>query len=210
MLGFSLGSLGSDRRGITMRALSTDHQLDESKLGPSTMESLGILSQSPGVGWHGQNTMLLSFAAGDTVGAATRWNHTYTMINLGDPVAHLDSSRVGTAREGIDRSIGTRIADSSRGSIRQTIRRDFDHDGYEDIMIWYTSGFAELILNLSDRWRSRGFVLHADDASDRPIDGGDFSGDGYADIVYTTQSGSLAVLTNDARRWTRHTLSVTG
>jgi hypothetical protein len=44
----------------------------------------------PGVGWQGNNRMLLSYAAGDTVGEASRWFHTYTMVNLGDPITHVD------------------------------------------------------------------------------------------------------------------------
>lgn len=38
--------------------------------------------------------MLLSYAAGDTVGEATKWFHTYTFVNLGDPVAHVDHGRI--------------------------------------------------------------------------------------------------------------------
>ncbi len=34
---------------------------------------------------------MLSFAGGDTVGEATKWQSTYLMINLGDPVAHVRS-----------------------------------------------------------------------------------------------------------------------
>jgi hypothetical protein len=31
------------------------------------------------------------------------------MINMGDPVAHVDKNAPGTEQEGIDRSIGTEI-----------------------------------------------------------------------------------------------------
>ena len=34
--------------------------------------------------------MLLAYAGGDTVGEATKFFHTYTLINLGDPVTHVD------------------------------------------------------------------------------------------------------------------------
>lgn len=54
--------------------------------------------------------MLLAYAAGDTVGEATKFFHTYTLVNLGDPVAHIDHGRPGTEIDGIDRTVGSIIA----------------------------------------------------------------------------------------------------
>lgn len=41
--------------------------LDERIIGPNHIDSLGSISETPGVGWQGNNRMLLSYAAGDTV-----------------------------------------------------------------------------------------------------------------------------------------------
>jgi hypothetical protein len=66
--------------------------IDERLLGPSRIDNFGALLDIPWVGWQGNNRTLLSYAAGDTVGEATRWYHTYTLINLWDPVAHVDKA----------------------------------------------------------------------------------------------------------------------
>jgi hypothetical protein len=84
-------SLTAEHRGVMLYRNATDpYTLDERMLGPSHLESLGALRETPGVGWQENNKLLLSYAAGDTVGEASRWFHTYTFVNLGDPVTHVD------------------------------------------------------------------------------------------------------------------------
>jgi hypothetical protein len=85
-----------------------------------------------------------------------------------------------------------------------------NNDRYEDLVIWYTSGYAELILNLRDRMRSRGYIMHVADLTERGVDGGDFTGDHYADMVYLTKSGSIMLLDNSLRKWTRKEIKVLG
>ncbi len=61
---------------------SQNKQLDPQKLGPNDIDDIGSLSQTPNIGWQRNNTMMLSYAGGDTVGQATYRFHTYMMINM--------------------------------------------------------------------------------------------------------------------------------
>ncbi len=82
------------------------------------------------------------------MGEASKWFHTYTYVNLGDPVAHIEHGTVGTEIDGIDRTIGTQVASSTHGSIRSYTHKDMNHDGMEDIIVIYDDGFIELLVNI--------------------------------------------------------------
>jgi len=153
--------------GYSVVAPDSTQTLDEKKMGPNHIDSLGSLSELPGVGWRGQNRLLLSYSAGDTVGEASRWFHTYTYVNLGDPVAHVDHGAVGTEQEGIDRTIGTQIASSAHGAIRSYYHKDMNHDGNEDIVIVYTDGYIELLLNINGKFRSKKMIASVPDVGNR-------------------------------------------
>lgn len=101
---------------------------DPIKNSPLSDDALGVLDAMPGIGWQGNNRLLLSYAAGDTVGEASKWFHTYTFVNLGDPVAHVTRGRIGTQVDGIDRTIGTQIASSARSPLLDFRRSDMNQD----------------------------------------------------------------------------------
>lgn len=128
-------------------------------------------------------------------------------MNLGDPVAHIDHGAPGTQKEGIDRTIGTQIASSAHGSIQSYLHKDMNHDGYEDIVIFYTDGFVELLLNINGKFRSRKMIASIPDSGVRKVAVGDFTADGYSDIIATNASGTLILLDNDQRKITRIDIS---
>lgn len=78
-----------------------------------------------------------------------------------------------------------------------------NQDGKEDIIVVYSDGFMELLLNLNGKFRSRGMIAHLPDLSSRPLSLGDFSGDGYSDILGVTASGSFVLIDNLNRKLTR-------
>jgi hypothetical protein len=41
--------------------------LDSTRNAPTDTDTIGSLAEAPGVGWTGNNTMLLAYAGGDTV-----------------------------------------------------------------------------------------------------------------------------------------------
>lgn len=141
-------SFSAESRGYVIKNTVTSSDYDGAKVGPSEVDDLGTLAQNPGVGWEKNNRMMLSFAAGDTVGEATKWFHTYTMVNLGDPIAHVRHGLPGTQIEGLDRTIGTQIAHSRRANIVNHFQKDMNNDGFPDIVVQYVDGYLELILNL--------------------------------------------------------------
>lgn len=197
-----------DRHGYQVYRPSNTSTLDETIIGPNSVDSLGALRERSGIGWRGNNRMMLSYSAGDTVGEATKWFQTYTLVNLGDPVTHVDAHALGTEQEGIDRSIGTQIASSSHGTVTSYAHRDMNHDGFEDIIVVYSDGFMELFLNLNGKFRSRGMMAYAPDLSNRGITIGDFVGDGYGDILGVNNSGSLILIENSERKLTRTDIQV--
>lgn len=105
------------------------------------------------------------------------------MINLGDPVAHNDKKAPGTELEGMDRSIGTELTSPQSSAIAHYATRDMNKDGLQDVVVQHNDGYVELILNLSDRMRSRGNIAYIPSIVTRGFSLGDFSNDGYADIL---------------------------
>ena len=59
----SSNALYSGASGYRVFRLSASDELDENKNGPSHTDSLGALSQKSGIGWTGNNTMMLAYAA---------------------------------------------------------------------------------------------------------------------------------------------------
>jgi len=184
--------------------------LDASSVGPEDIDSFGIIADRPGVGWKDSNRTLLSYAGGDTVGEATKWYHSHTLVNIGDPVAHVTQGRAGTEVDGIDRSVGSALAVGRRANIQEYFHKDMNHDGAEDIIVQYSDGYIELLLNLGGKFRSRGYIAHLPRAGIRPIAFADFQNDGYADIISVDHSGSLSLISNEDRRFSLSVLQIEG
>jgi hypothetical protein len=151
------------KKGYSLIRNPSSDVIDERLLWPSRIDSFGALLDVPWVGWHGNNRTLLSYAAWDTVGEATRWFHSFTLVNLGDPVAHVDKGDPSkgilpppeTELEWVDRSIWTQIASSSDRYIQSYKRKDMNGDGLEDIIIVFSDGFLELYLNMGWTFRKK-------------------------------------------------------
>lgn len=152
--------------------------------------------------------MLLSFAAGDTVGEATKWFHTYMMVNLGDPVAHVHHNAPGTEIDGLDRSIGTHIADSRRARILDFFEKDMNADGLRDVVVQYSDGYIQLILNQNGSFRSAGNIAYIPNLEDNRIQMADFQKDGFADIVALDADGKMVLLGNTHRRFAQQKITL--
>jgi hypothetical protein len=184
-------------------AWGVTRSIDEKKIWPRGVDSFALTHDTPGIWWGWNNKTLLSYAAGDTVGEATRWFHTYTMINMGDPVAHVDHDAPGTRVEWIDRTIGTQITSNLRSEVASYALRDMDNDTYEDIVTLDTDGYVSLYSNLRTRFRYRQDIAYVPDLVERWISLGDLAWDGYADIIWLDHSGSLVLIENSQRKMTR-------
>ena len=147
LLPLSVSAYGANIYGYKVTRPTQTRELDETKNGPENTDPIGFLEEIPGVGWADRNTMILSYAGGDTVGEASKFFHTYTLINMGDPVAHVDHGRPSTEIDGIDRSIGSIVARGTRSGLSDFFHRDMDADGLEDLLVVYDDGYIELFLN---------------------------------------------------------------
>ena len=205
---YSNQAFGSQVQGYRVNRNSGSRTVDSTTIGPNGVDSFGAIADIPGVGWKDSNRTLLSYAAGDTVGEATRWSHTFTLINMGDPVAHVTQDRIGTHTDGVDRTVGTQIAQGRNAHIQEYFHKDMNNDGIEDMLVQYSDGYIELLLNLKGKFRSRGFVAHLPRLGNKPIQFADFQNDGYADIVSVDHSGSLSVISNQDRRFAPSILTI--
>jgi hypothetical protein len=181
--------------------------IDERKNGPSTIDSLGDLPDLPGVGWQGNNRTLLAYAWWDTVGESSRFFHTFTFINLGDPVAHVDKGATGTTIDGVDRTIGTQITSSNGEKVHSYLHKDMNADWYEDILVAYNDGYIELFQNLAWKFRSREKIAYIPDLLSRWFSLWDFQKDGYADIIWVNNSWSFILVDNTKRHFQTMSIS---
>lgn len=183
LLPLSISTQSMSIYGYKVTRPTQTRELDEIKNGPSDTDPIGFLEEIPGVGWSARNTMLLSYAGGDTVGEASKFFHTYTLINMGDPVAHVDHGRPSTEIDGIDRSIGSIVARGNRSGISDFFHRDMDADGLDDLLVAYDDGYIELFLNRGGKFRSRGMITYNRDIDTERLAFGDFTHDGYSDLI---------------------------
>ncbi len=205
---FSIESLHSDPIHTNiiwykiLRPVSSD-EIDETKNGPIHTDSIGASSEIPGVGWSQNNTMLLAYAWGDTVGESSRFFHTYSFVNLGDPVTHVDHWRANTEIDWIDRTVGSIITRGARTGIANFFHKDMDADGMEDLVILYDDGYIELFLNRGGKFRSRGMITYNKDLDTKNIAFGDFTSDGFGDIIGLSKDGWFILINNSNRRFSR-------
>jgi hypothetical protein len=197
---FSESSFASDVYGYIFYAPSTEKVFDDKKNGPNTIDSFGALDDTPGVGWQWKNRTLLSYAAGDTVGEATKWFHTYTMVNLWDPVAHVDKDAPWVQKEGIDRTIGTQITSPWTSVVSYSLK-DLNADWYDDVTVLDTAWYVSLFLNHAGTFREKQKIAYLPSSINQNLSFWNFTGDGYSDMFSLNSSGSFVFLSNDRRRF---------
>ena len=88
-------------------------------------------------------------------------------------MAHVDQGRAGTQIDGIDKTLGTQIADSRRAAIKDYFTKDMNNDGWPDLIVQYADGYVELFLNLNGKFRSRGMIAYMP-TTRAPLQIGDF------------------------------------
>lgn len=114
-------------------------------------DTLGLEStiEEAGIGWEASNTMLLSFASGEGMGEATQEFQSFSLINLGDPVASLkkvDFKFSGsTQKKSFDPSVGKLLEKDSDVIGFQTF--DYNNDDAPDIITVEKTGYLKLFEN---------------------------------------------------------------
>lgn len=132
-------------------------------MGSSNKTGLEEYKTKQGIGFGNGSTSLLEFAAGASVGEATKFAATYSTINLGDPVAQLPELENGN-KNTYNRTIGQKLTMSSEGAIETYAKIDTNGDGFEDIVVFYDDGRIELIQNYGGTLKSIGYLAYVIDA----------------------------------------------
>jgi len=106
-------------------------------------------SQEKGIGWQGENKMLLAFASGENVGEASKENFSFSLVNLGDPVIqlkHIPKKFVTSNLEkSFDPTLGQVISHDPDVVAYQIF--DYNNDQKPDILLAKTDGYIELLEN---------------------------------------------------------------
>ncbi|MFZ4461251.1 MAG: hypothetical protein ACOYN2_01555 [Patescibacteria group bacterium] len=158
-----LGNSSKGARGIVLYEIGDDSSAVNPKMvGSATKTGLEEYRTKQGIGFGNGSTSLLEFAAGASVGEATKFAATYSMINLGDPVAQLPE--LENTKNTYDRTIGQKLTTATEGSIETYAKIDTNGDGYDDIVVFYDDGRIELIQNYSGTLKSIGYLAYVVDA----------------------------------------------
>ncbi|MFZ3232395.1 MAG: VCBS repeat-containing protein [Patescibacteria group bacterium] len=197
--------LGNSSRGAKGISFYSNRDLDGSNadremIGSADKSGFEEYREKQGVGWEGQNKTLLEFAGGSSVGEATRFNSTYSTVNLGDPVFRVKQA---TNEGSYDRTLGTRLMDAVGDTIESYKKFDFNGDSYEDLVVFFESGKIRLFANLQGSYKDMGYLAYVSDAGKARKGVGDFAGDGYSDIAAVTNKGQLIILDNKEGKFTR-------
>lgn len=161
------------------------------------------------IGWQDSNTMLLSFSAGESVGESTKYFHSFSLINLWDPVASLkplkNTFKNSTTEKSFDPTLWE-IIDESDGLIWYQVF-DYNNDDKQDILTIHRDGYVALHENDDVEWGfifQRNLVFAADGGSVRMVKTWDFSGDGYDDIFFVTETWQPALYNNHEKDFYRY------
>lgn len=197
--------LGNSSRGAKGFSFYSTRDLDGSSadrqmIGSADKSGFEEFREKQGIGWEGQNKTLLEFAGGSSVGEATRFNMTYSTVNLGDPVFRVKKA---TNEGSYDRTLGTRLMDAAGDTIESYKKFDFNSDSYEDLVVFFESGKIRLFANLKGTLKDMGYLAYVSDAGKARKAVGDFAGDGYSDIAAVTKKGQLIILDNKEGKFTR-------
>ncbi|MBW7954446.1 VCBS repeat-containing protein [Candidatus Gracilibacteria bacterium] len=164
--------------------------------------------QKDGVGWKEDNKILLSFAAGKSIGQATKDFMSFGLINIGDPVISLKKipkKLPGTpSTRKYDSTIGYLISKDNDNMAYNIF--DYNKDENEDVAVLKRGGYIELLegRDVFGDFDNRGNLAYvADINSKSPIITGDFFGDGYEDIVVLNKDKKVVLLSNKDKKFDR-------
>lgn len=138
------------------------------------------------------------FAAGQSVGDASKSFASPFVINIGDPVLQrIDQNRY-VENTNYDWWMGELIYSDPSKTIQQTIPFDFNNDGLDDLLIVHTDWSIKLLKNYwgSDPYKDLGNLMLVDDTI-KEVHVGDVDGNNYNDIIVWTNNNQLRVYRND-------------
>lgn len=196
-----LGNSSRGARGIAFYSKRNEEKsVDREMIGSASKTGFEEYRDKEGIGWQGSNKTLLEFAGGSSVGEATRFNMSFSTVNLGDPTLRVKKLE---NQGNYDRSIGTKIADASADPIETYKRFDFNGDKMDDLVVFFESGKIRLFANYSGTLKDVGYLAYVADVGKDRKGVGDFAKDGFHDIVLVSKDGALVLLDNVEGKFVR-------
>lgn len=169
----------------------------------SIWDKIGLekYSEEAWIWWTWKNKMLLEFAWWNTIWESTKFNQTYSFINLWDPVVYLDTKKSWSSD--YDKSIWKRIIEEKSKVIENYSKIDFNWDGVSDIVVFYDNGFVELLANYDWNYKNMWNLVYIADAWKLRKWVWDFFWDWFDDIVFANKDWALWVYNNIQWKFTR-------
>ncbi len=202
--------------------LKTTGGQGESPLGNSALSVEDALKEI-GVGWQKDFKNELLFAAGNSVGEATRPYASEIMINLGDPTVKL--ARIQTNSDAAawfskqakatetapvyTKDLGALVYTADGKRILKILSFDYNADAQEDVLIGYAEGEIHLLHNYGGehRYKDLGSVLYIADGL-KDLDKGDFNHDNWPDLVLYSNQDKLGIVYNKKGDLNRETFEI--
>ena len=174
-------------------------------------KSIESVSEEAGIGWQDSNTMLLEFAAGASVGEATKNFGSLSQINLGDPIASLKALDTTFHRssdiKSFDSTFWVSLIDDE--GLEDYKILDYNGDDILDILAIYSDGYMSLYEWDQLEWwflKQWNLVFSVDRWNTQFIQTWDFGGDGYDDIFFVTNSWDPMIYSNIQKDFVRQDL----
>lgn len=171
------------------------------------------ISEEKWLGWEEANKSLLLFAAGETIGEATRQYASFSLINLGDPVVSMKKIpenfiNAPSIEKSFDSTLWKKISDTDNVLSYQVF--DYNNDQRQDVILVKSDGYIELLENIDtasnflEKWN---LVYAVDGGPTRLVKVWDFTGDNYDDIFFVSQDGEPVIFNNHIKDFRRISLS---
>ncbi|EKE27248.1 MAG: hypothetical protein ACD_3C00233G0001 [uncultured bacterium (gcode 4)] len=164
-------------------------------------------SEQAWIWWEWENKMLLEFAGWSSIWESTRFYHTYSMINLWDPVVSLGTKKSDPSD--FDKSVWKKILEEKSSKIESYKKMDFNADWSPDIVAFYENWYIELLANYNGNYKNMWNLAYISDAGRARKWVWDFSWDKnkdwnrYDDIAFVDKNGNLGILDNELGKFTR-------
>lgn len=178
----------NEKLGAVVRDRTT--VLEDSQLPGFNYDSLEDAADTAGIGFVGANKHLLSWAAGNTAGEATKFYGADSGVLLGDPM--IKASGRDVSGTGYSNDIGQQVL-AGDVNVKEILTVDYDGNGLEDILIAYEDGKIRLLENRNSypRYEDRGLIMEVSNGI-RAITTGDINGDGLPDVIVGTEESCVA------------------
>jgi hypothetical protein len=150
------------------------------------------------IGFRWSSKHLSNFAAGQSIGEATRPFWSPFLINIGDPLISKTNNNRTIQQIDHEGGLGQNIYTQPGKTIFKSIPVDINNDNLDDIIVVYTDGSLQIVKNYGNQQalsRLGNLMVIADSIKDIFI--ADTDNNGYSDIIVRTNQNQMRVYRNE-------------